>query len=78
MSTRCPRIWEMSKNRAPLSSAFFERSSKSKIKSLVISTNIGFPPAFEIAPGTGASVKVFVRTLSPSLSPAAFKATLIA
>jgi hypothetical protein len=39
---------EMSRNRALLSEAFLERSSKSKTRSLVISTKIGFPPAFEI------------------------------
>ena len=68
----------MSRNRALLSDTFLERSSKSSTRSLVISTNIGFPPAFEIDPGTGASVKVFVNTLSPGLRPAAFRATLMA
>ena len=44
----------------------------------MISTNIGTPPAFEMDPGTGARVKVFVNTPSPGLSPAAFNAMLIA
>ena len=73
-----PRICDISKKRASLSEAFLERSSKSKTKSFVISTNIGTPPAFEMDPGTGASVKVFVSTLSPGFSPAAFYAMLIA
>ena len=53
---------------------FASKSSRSITSFSVTSTKTGIAPTEAIAPGTGASVKALVRTLSPYPIPNALRA----
>ena len=69
ISQMCPRMCDSSSVLAPLAWALRRKSSRSINRSSVTSTSTGTAPAWAMAPGTGASVKQLLRTLSPGRTP---------
>ena len=68
----CPRIWL--NKRTSDCEAFASKSSKSIVKSSVTSTKRGIALIDAIAPGTGAKVNAFVKTVWFGFTPTARRA----